>query len=315
MEHNINNLIKIDGSKGEGGGQIIRTALALSVLTGRGFKAENIRKGRDKPGLKNQHMYCIKALKELCNAKVDGDNVGSEELLFLPGDLGAKTLMIDIGTAGSISLLLQAVLLPAMFAERDMRIKIIGGTDVQWSMPIDYFINLFLPHVQKYAKIDVNFERRGYYPKGQGKVDIKIKQTYRKVDFSDVKNMLDFMWEDKKKIMLLDRGELGLIKGVSHASSDLELQQVATRQARAAKVALSKLQCPVNIETQYVNSDSTGSGIVLWANFLTYDKGRELDLNNPVKLGSDELGEKGVRAEIVGEKAAKALIDEINSNA
>ena len=135
-------MILLDGSKGEGGGQIVRTALALSSLTGKPFRVTNIRQGRRDPGLKPQHVHCITALQELCKAKAEGAYEGSRELLFVPGPIAAKNLTIDIGTAGSITLLLQAVLLPCMFAQKNHTLTLKGGTDTEWSMPVDYFTNV-----------------------------------------------------------------------------------------------------------------------------------------------------------------------------
>ena len=121
-------MIEIDGSYGEGGGQIVRTALAFSTALHVPVKIKNIRKGRGKPGLKAQHLTCIKALKQLCNAKVDGDELGSDFLLFVPGEITAKKVDVDIGTAGSITLLLQSILVPCFFAGHDVTLKIKGGT-------------------------------------------------------------------------------------------------------------------------------------------------------------------------------------------
>jgi len=301
-------MIELDGSHGEGGGQMVRTALALSTITGQPFTISHIREGRKEQGLKHQHLHCVKALQELCNAEVFCATLGSTQLTFQPSKLSAKTLYVDIGTAGSITLLLQSLLLPSIFAERDMRIKIIGGTDTLWSMPIDYFKSVLLPHLQKFATLELSVEKRGYFPKGGGRIDLKIKQHYRAIDFSNMESMLSFLWDEKKSVELLERGKLALIKGVSHASVDLELQQVATRQARAAKVWLSSYNVPVNIDVEYHTTASTGSGIVLWANFVQEQGGFiETNMINPVRIAGDALGEKGVKAEIVGETAAKAL--------
>ena len=109
-------MIYIDGSYGEGGGQLIRTALALSAITGKPFEAQNIRHGRKKPGLKAQHLHCIKALEKLCGAQTKNAELGSENLTFIPKKLKACTIKVNIGTAGSISLLLQSLLLPSFFA-------------------------------------------------------------------------------------------------------------------------------------------------------------------------------------------------------
>lgn len=289
-------MLKLDGNYLEGGGQIVRTALALSTITGKEFEIDNIRKGRKKPGLKNQHLFCVKALQKLCNAKVEGGELGSEYLRYKPGKIEGKTISIDIETAGSITLLLQALLLPSMFADKKVRLKIKGGTDTKWSMPVDYFREILLPQLGKYADIDFKLERRGYYPKGNGKVDIKInpKRTSQTID-------------------LIEQGHLLHVKGLSHAHVDLQKAEVADRQAKAAKLMLSKLNVPVQIRTEYVNTDSTGSGITLWAIF-SKDK-NEIDFNNPIRIGADSLGERGKRAEEVGKEAAERLINEINYKA
>src|SRR3989339_1721617 len=126
-------MIELDGSYGSGGGQIVRTALALSTITQKAFEVSDIRKGRSKPGLKNQHLFCIKALEELCNAKTEGAELGSTHLKYQPEKIKPQTLSIDIGTAGSITLLLQSLLIPAVFTNSKIRLKVSGGTDVIWS--------------------------------------------------------------------------------------------------------------------------------------------------------------------------------------
>ena len=146
-------MIELDGSYLEGGGQIVRTALALSCITQKAFEVTNIRKGRKKPGLKNQHLFCIKALEELCNAKTGHAELGSEKLRFIPGKIKPKTLSIDIGTAGSISLLLQSLFIPTIFAKSKIKIKITGGTDVSWSPQFDYLQQVIIPQLRKYADI------------------------------------------------------------------------------------------------------------------------------------------------------------------
>lgn len=277
-------MIKLDGSYGEAGGQIVRTALALSALTGKSFEVNNIRKGRCTSGLKAQHLHCIKALKELCNAKTNEVKIGSEHLRFIPDKFKAKNLTIDIGTAGSITLLLQSILLPCLFHKIKLTIR--GGTDGKWAMPFDYFNEVFIPQIKNYAEINIKLLKRGYYPKGGGEIELTIKPK-----------------ENNNKINITEQGKLLQIKGTSHASKDLENSNVAERQAKTAEMILKKYNVPINIRTEYCNTLSPGSGIVLWAKF-----------ENTI-LGGDGLGERGKKAELVGQEAAKNIIKEIDSKA
>ena len=122
-------MIIIDGSQMAGGGQMLRTALAFSTLTGKPFVAENIRHNRPKPGLKAQHLNCIDALTQLAAAKVQGARIGAARISFQPQPMVARNLELDIGTAGAITLLLQSLMLPCMFADRPIMLSIKGGTD------------------------------------------------------------------------------------------------------------------------------------------------------------------------------------------
>lgn len=297
-------MIKLDGSYGEGGGQIVRTALALSSLTQKSFEVTNIRKGRCTSGLKAQHLHCIKALQELCNAKTNEIKIGSEYLRFIPGNIKAKPLDINIGTAGSITLLLQAVLLPCLFADKKIKLTITGGTDGKWAMPFDYFNSVFIPQLKDYADIDVKLIRRGYFPKGNGKIELSVKPEYKINEYSDFSEFHDYLKNENKKIELTEQGKLLQIKGISHASKSLEKAEVSERQAKTAELMLKRYNSPIDIRIEYCDTLSAGSGIVLWALF-----------ENNVVLGGDGLGERGKRAEIVGEDSAKNLIKEIDSKA
>jgi RNA 3'-terminal phosphate cyclase (GTP) len=288
-------MIELDGTFGEGGGQIMRTALALSMITQQPFHVSNIRAGRDKPGLKMQHLNCITALQKISESKAEGAELGSTEIKFFPAPLKGKSLSVDIETAGSITLFLQAVLLP-LAVSRQMKIEVIGGTDVAWSMPVDYFANVLVPQLRRWADIDVKVEKRGYYPAGNGKVVVRVKPK-----------------EEKKGIEVVEQHNLIHIKGISHASKDLEGVRVAERQANSAKQQLAKYNCPVNIRAEYSDALSTGSGITLWAVFSR--KKDDIDVLNPIIIGADELGEKGKPAEEIGKGAAQKLIDAIESKA
>ena len=307
-------MIKLDGSYLEGGGSIARIALALSTITQKPFEIENIRKNRPQSGLKNQHLFCIKALEKLCNAKTEGAFLGSQKLIYEPGTIEGKTIDIDIETAGSISLFLQAVLIPSMFSNNPVRLNIIGGTSGKWAAPIEYFKEVFLPQIKKYAKIDLKLLKRGYYPKGNGKIELKINQAYKLKDFKNFEDFHNHLKSNAEKINLTEQGHLIQIKSISHASIDLQSASVAERQAKAAETILkSRYNCPVNTQIEYNETLSTGCGITLWAIFSKDEN--EIDAKNPIILGADALGERNKKAEIVGREAAQNLINEIESKA
>lgn len=307
-------MIKIDGSFLEGGGQITRTALALSTITQKPFEVTDIRKGRSTPGLKNQHLHCVKALESLCSAKTEGNSLSSVSLKYSPNEIKSKNLKVDIGTAGSITLLLQSILIPSIFADKPLKITITGGTDTKFAQPFDYFNEVFLPQIRRFADIEVKLIRRGYYPQGNGRIELKIKQKFRLNDFNNFNDFHAYLKETTPKINLIEQHHLIQIKGISHASLDLQKATVAERQAKAAGFILkNKYGCPVNIETSYSETLSTGSGITLWAVFSKQKD--EIDFNNPIRMGADSLGERGKRAETVGQEAASNLIKEIESKA
>ncbi len=289
-------MIELDGSHGEGGGAILRQALALSMLTGKAFKIINIRKNRPNPGLAPQHVACIDASIKLCNAEVVGSYTGGTELEFKPGEFKGGHHDIDIGTAGSITLLLQSLLLPSIFCGKKVSFHITGGTDVKWSQPFDYFNSVFLAQMRRYADIEANLFKRGYYPKGGGEVRVVINGKFNSPN-------------QAPSILLLEQKSLLQIRGLSHASADLEGAKVAERQSESAKLYLGKLNAPFSFTNHYYNPLSTGSGITLWAVFGD----DEIDQKNPVVIGADSLGERNKKAEDVGKEAADNLMKEISS--
>ena len=306
-------MLKIDGNYGTGGGQIIRTALALSTITQIPFEAHDIRKGKDDSGLKAQHLECIKVLEKLCNAKAEDAELGSKTLKFFPGKIKGQSLSIDIGTAGSISLLLQSLLLPCFFADKKVKLDITGGTCVKWAMPYEYFENVLVPHLRKFCtKIDVKLLRQGYFPKGGGKIEISIVPKFELGN----KSFEEFSSELRRlnlQIEQLNQGNLVQIKGIAHASKDLQNAKVAEREAEVAKLLLSKLNCPVNITSSYADAYSTGTSITLWAIFSKNKE--ELDFSNPIIIGADALGERGKSSEDVGKEVARSLLKSIDSKA
>ncbi len=287
-------MIEIDGSYGSGGGQIIRTALALSALTGKAFYVKNIRAKRKKPGLAAQHLTGVKAVAQLCNAKVKNADIGSTNLYFEPGKIETKHLKIDVGTAGSIPLVLQALMPALTKLEKSIEIEIKGGTDVKMAPSIDYVDNGLLKLLKKMdfnASLDII--RRGFYPKGGGIVKFKTEPMKMKL----------------KKYDFIDGGKVLKIKGISIASHYLKKARVAERQANESKKLLSqekelsKLKLPIKIKSSYAESYSPGSILTLW-----------IETEKSV-LGSSALGERGKSSEKVAKEAAENLIKEYKTGA
>ena len=285
-------LIEISGDLLEGGGQIVRTAVALAALTAKDVRISKIRDKRPNPGLQAQHVTAVKALAAICNAETESLIQGSRELVFRPRTHVSGHFSFDVGTAGSIPLILQALMPSATFAPSQVEFELIGGTDVRWSPTIDYVRLAVLPVLELMGyKAFVEVHRRGHYPKGGGKVTMSIQPT-----------------RGLKSLKLIERGPLSRVEGISHC---VKLpSHVAQRQAAAAK---DKLQAggvsDVNIalETYPPEQDphfAPGSGITLIAKS-----------SNGSVIGSDSIGERGKPAERVGEEAATKLLAEIGSNA
>jgi RNA 3'-terminal phosphate cyclase (ATP) len=168
-------MLKIDGSFGEGGGQILRSALALSCITKKPIQIENIRHHRKNPGLKPGHLSTVKLLAKICNAHVEGLHLGSTTIKFSPNQVQDMRLRENVGTAGSISLILQAVIPAVSLAKRNLELLVTGGTDVPWSPTTNYTKYVL---AEAYSRIGIDFtldvQKRGYYPKGGGLVDLRV---------------------------------------------------------------------------------------------------------------------------------------------
>jgi RNA 3'-terminal phosphate cyclase (ATP) len=171
-------MLKIDGSMGEGGGQILRSSIALAIITGTPIKIENIRAKRDKPGLRKQHLTAVLAAAEICGGRVDGAHVGSSRLAFVPGKVVAGDYHFDIGTAGSTTLVTQTVLPPLVLADAPSRLLLRGGTHNIHAPPFDYLERVFLPLVNRMGpRVSVQFERYGFFPAGGGRFSVQIEPT------------------------------------------------------------------------------------------------------------------------------------------
>src|SRR3989338_460172 len=212
-------MIEIDGSFLEGGGQVIRTAVALSAITGKSCRIEKIRHNRPNSGLQAQHMSAVKSVANICSAETEA-SIGATSLTFKPGEIKGGRFEIDIGTAGAISLVLQSIILTSIHAEHPTRIEIKGGTHVRWSPTMDYMRSIFCYWMKKIV-IYVNFtvDRYGFYPRGGGMVTAKINPG------------------NPKSLDLTERGELVGHEAVSIASTDLQKAEVAERQLKRIEKA------------------------------------------------------------------------------
>ncbi|MFA6888300.1 MAG: RNA 3'-terminal phosphate cyclase [Candidatus Woesearchaeota archaeon] len=290
-------MLTIDGNYLEGGGQIVRTSLALGILTQKAFKIEKIRSNRPSQGLKNQHLTGIRVLRDLTNSVIENAQLGSTEITVYPRPILKGTeVTIDIETAGSISLLLQSILLPCLFSGKKFTFTIKGGTDVKWSPQYDYTANVIFPHFLRYGAGTLSLKKRGYYPKGQGEVEVHLKKRYTPDQIKSKEITL-------KPFSLISQGTLVKIAGISHASADLD--GIAERQTKAAIAQLQKWKVPIEIISNYNKTASTGSGITLWAIFT--GNSQDADFIDPIRIGVDVLGEQGKRAETVGEECALQL--------
>lgn len=168
-------VLRIDGSFGEGGGQILRTAIALSCITQKPIRLENIRKNRKKPGLRPQHLTAIKILGKITSAEINGLEIGSSTVTFAPGEMQDCILNEDVGTAGSISLILAGLIPAVSLCKKNLKITIKGGTDVPWSPTLEYTKQVL---GEAYSRMGINYsvnvKKRGYYPSGGGIVSADI---------------------------------------------------------------------------------------------------------------------------------------------
>jgi RNA 3'-terminal phosphate cyclase (ATP) len=264
-------MLTIDGSRLEGGGQIVRTAVALSALTGVPVELHHIRENRSKPGLGNQHCAAVRAVAATCDARVSGNTPGSRTLRFKPGSPRHADIAVDVGTAGSIPLVIQAWLPVAL--EHGGSLEVRGGTEVPRSPTIDYLTEVVLPALESAASVMVAIRRRGYYPIGGGMVRVEVSPG------------------EPGPLRIRSGGS----SGIRSCSSGLP-KHVADRQAATALAVVSDAlgeKFPVTIDR--TEGPGKGSSCTVWKE----------------AMGSAALGRIGVPAEKVGETAARGLLDEM----
>lgn len=277
--------IEIDGAAGEGGGQVLRTSLSMSIITGDKIRIRNIRARRSKPGLMPQHLKAVEAAAQVSNARVRGAELGSSSLIFEPAAVKASNYRFDIGTAGAATLVLQTVAVPLSFAGTDSCITIVGGTHVPWSPSYHYLAWHWISYLNRSGyHIDTTLERPGFYPKGGGCIVARIRPAHR-----------------PSPIVSVRRGALKRIRGLSMVSR-LDVF-IAERQKRQAVKRLANLCVDINIEVSRLSAHSPGTALILIAEF------------EETQCCYCALGARGKPAERVADEAVDVLKAFLATNA
>lgn len=277
--------VVIDGSAG--GGQMLRNAVALSAVTGRPLRVENVRGARPRPGLRPQHVSAVQALARACGAEVVGAEIGSRELEFRPGRVEAQSACgTDVGTAGSLTLVLQCLLPPLARTSGESTLTLIGGTDVPFAPPLDYFAEVFAPALAELGpRVEVELDARGFYPAGGGRIRVRLAPpaAIRGVRWSD-------------------RGPLRWVRGRAF-SAGLPGHIVERMRAAALDTLGAEHIRDAEIELEAgPRGGGEGCGITLWAEC---EGGR--------RFGGSALSRPGKPAERVGQEAARALVKELRA--
>ena len=301
-------MITIDGSYGEGGGQVLRTSLSLSALLGEAVRIENIRAKRRKPGLQAQHLTGVLATAQICNAQLRGAELGSQTLTFAPqSPPQAGDYTFDVaearkgGSAGSTSLVFQTLLLPLAFADGGSHLTIRGGTHVAWSPPFHYLKHVYLPMLARMeVEATVEINRWGWYPIGGGEIKARVRgQGVRDRGQGTRDEGLPPTPYSLSSINLSERGELKRLWGIS-ALSNLPAH-IGQRQKRQAERLLRERGFTPEIEI--VDAPSPGQGTVV---FLV------AEFENVV-AGFTSYGARGKRAEKVAEETCREFIQYYDS--
>jgi RNA 3'-terminal phosphate cyclase (ATP) len=287
----------IDGSHGEGGGQILRTALTLSAITGRPLTIARLRAGRPKPGLAAQHVTAVLSVAELCRAEVSGATLGSETLSFRPTvPPRAGDYLFDVaaarerGSAGAATLVLQTVALAALFASGASRFCIRGGTHVPWSPPYDYIAHVWRPFLARMGiALEVELARFGFLPVGQGEITARVSGLGTQAS------------AHLKPVEIIARGSLRSVSGRAIAAN--LPSHIAQRMAARATALLSNLAPTISIRGEAVSAACPGAGL-----FLTAEYER-------IRAGFNAFGARGKNSETVAGEASGTLLSHLRSGA
>ncbi|MHB8110665.1 MAG: RNA 3'-terminal phosphate cyclase [Syntrophorhabdaceae bacterium] len=277
---NDRDMIFVDGSVGEGGGQILRTSLTLSMITGKPVHIANIRPRRSRPAIQRQHLAAIKAAQEICSARVQGAQVNSREVRFTPGEVMGGTYEFSIGSAGSATLVLQTVLLPLVFARAPSEVSITGGTHNIWAPPLDFFDSVYLPLVRRMGpSIALKLLKYGFHSAGGGLVHASVHPAAL-----------------SKK---LDMNERGMVKRVKATAVVTHLpESIGHREIAILRTGLGD-----NIEATVKTVDSPGPGNVLLVEIIS----------EHITEIVTSFGRRGLPAETVARNAVSEVRDYIAS--
>jgi RNA 3'-terminal phosphate cyclase (ATP) len=277
-------MITIDGSEGEGGGQVLRYAAALSLMTGEPFTIENIRGGRAKPGMMRQHVTALEAASAIGNAEVSGLAVGSDRIAFRPGSVTPGEYHFAVGTAGSTGLVLQTILVPLMLADAPSRVVIEGGTHAASAPPFEFIAQTLLPIIQRMGpQVSAKLERHGFFPRGGGRIVVDLDPA------------------PLRPIECLDRGELlstkaeAVVAGVQF--------DIAERELTAMRKVLDAWSDESFQPRQLPADEGPGNALLLTAEF------------EQVTEVMSGFGKIGVPAEKIGKTAAKRMAGYLASGA
>lgn len=266
-------MIEIDGSIGEGGGQIVRSALALSIITGKPFQIHHVRANRQKPGLLNQHLTAVNAAKKISSAQTSGVQLGSSAFTFTPGALIPGDYWFDIGTAGSTMLVFQTILPPLMLAAEPSSISLEGGTHNPMAPPFEFIKHTFLPLLKRMGvTVRAGLSTYGFYPQGGGCLTFKIEPA---------KKLAPLHLQDKGKVKAVNAQALVVKLPPDIGNRELRLLEKELVQLNNKQViAVSEGRSPGNVVTVEVETDALTETIT-------------------------SIGERGIRAEEVAHRAAK----------
>lgn len=276
--------VTVDGSQGEGGGQIVRTAAALAARTGQRIEVTNVRAGRDAPGLRPQHEAALEAIAQACRGRFEGAEVGSERFVFHPGRVQGGSVKVETGTAASAVLIVEALLALAPALPTPLTVQVGGGTDVRWAPTLEHFRSVLVPLAGKLGiRAEVHEHREGFYPEGGGRLRVLLEPTD------------DPTWPGA----LSDRGALQAIEATVRVSQLPD--HVPTRILESLSRRLAEAGYEARTRVHEVQAKSPGVVVDAIARF------------EDAVLGANALGEKGLPSEEVGRTCAERLVAELES--